>query len=53
MHSSLKLVSKAVERNLAAAQKWARESESCLRALALVGKKFREDMSQHEAKDSE
>ena len=53
MDSSLWLVSKAAERDLAAAQKWATESESCLRALAVVGKKFRDDMTLHEAKASE
>ncbi|KAL1809759.1 hypothetical protein ACET3Z_026749 [Daucus carota] len=53
MDSSLWLVSKAAERDLAAPQKWATESESCLRALAVVGKKFQDDMAHHEAKANE
>ncbi|KAL1809757.1 hypothetical protein ACET3Z_026747 [Daucus carota] len=53
MESSLWLVSKAAERDLAAAQKWAKESESCLRALAVVGKKFRDELALHESKASE
>lgn len=52
MKAKLMLVSKAAQRDLAAAQKWAKESESCMRALAVVGKKFSDDMSFHEAEVS-
>lgn len=53
MNGNLILVSKAVQRDLAAAQKWAKDAENCMRALAVVGKKLSEDMSMHEAKESE
>ncbi|KAL8117414.1 sister chromatid cohesion protein PDS5 homolog D-like isoform X2 [Apium graveolens] len=49
MNAKLMLVSRAAERDLAAAQKWAQESENCVRALAVVGKKFSDDLSFHEA----
>lgn len=52
MNAKLVLVSKAAERDLAAAQKWAKEAENCMRALAVVGKKFSDDMSFHEAEVS-
>lgn len=49
INAKLILVSRAAQRDLAAAQKWAKESENCMRALAVVGKKFSDDMSFHEA----
>lgn len=53
MKGNLMLVSKAAQRDLAAAQKWAKEAESCMGALAVVGKKISDDMSLHVAKESE
>ncbi|KAK1363991.1 hypothetical protein POM88_039552 [Heracleum sosnowskyi] len=52
MNAKLMLVSKAARKDLAAAQKWAKEAENCMRALAVVGKKFSDDVSFHEAEVS-
>lgn len=52
MNAKLMLVSRAAERDLAAAQKWAKEADNCMRALAVVGKKFSDDVSFHEAEVS-